>query len=251
MIFILDQTNDLKEEFFKIKKMGWVKSVRKGSGGVGRTFEYLLGKEEENFEIPDYNGIEIKTKRLSSLYETSLFNARPDGKYFHEIERLRDEYGYLDSFSKKYKVLNFTVSSNRITYVRSGFAFKLRIDKYKQKIFLCVFDHFGNLIEDFVYWDFDTLEEKLYRKLRLLAFIKASRRFINGVEYFHYTEMKLYSLKSFDMFINLVEQGKIMIKIEIGVFRSGKRKGQIHDHGTTFAIKECDLLYLYNLHSSK
>ena len=36
--------------------------MRDGPGGVGYTFENLLGKAEENFPIPDFKGIEIKTK---------------------------------------------------------------------------------------------------------------------------------------------------------------------------------------------
>ena len=30
----------------------------------------------------------------------------PSGSHYHEIERLRDKYGYMDTKSKKYKVLN-------------------------------------------------------------------------------------------------------------------------------------------------
>ena len=56
----------LYRKFNEIRKMGYVKSVRNGSTGIGATFEYLLGKEEESFEIPDYYGIEIKTKRAYS-----------------------------------------------------------------------------------------------------------------------------------------------------------------------------------------
>lgn len=51
----------LNEEFKRIHNLGWIKSKSHGSGNVGITFEYLLGKERENFPIADYNGIEIKT----------------------------------------------------------------------------------------------------------------------------------------------------------------------------------------------
>ena len=45
----------LDNEFKRIKKLGWVKSVTKGSAGVGMTFEYLIGKEFDNKGLPDYD----------------------------------------------------------------------------------------------------------------------------------------------------------------------------------------------------
>ena len=59
----MNNIKNLYSRFEDIKKMGWVKSLRKGDTGIGKTFEELLGKTEENFEFPDFEGIEIKTKR--------------------------------------------------------------------------------------------------------------------------------------------------------------------------------------------
>lgn len=53
---------ELNKKFLDIKKKGWVKSIIDGNSSVGRTFETLLGNSENSLEIPDYNGIEIKTK---------------------------------------------------------------------------------------------------------------------------------------------------------------------------------------------
>ena len=47
----------LNEKFKRINNLGWIKSKSHGSGNVGITFEYLLGKERENFPIADYNGL--------------------------------------------------------------------------------------------------------------------------------------------------------------------------------------------------
>ena len=65
---------EIKRKFLEIKNKGWIKSVRNGSTGIGATFEYLLGMEENNLEIPDYNEIEIKTKRNYSKSYTTLFH---------------------------------------------------------------------------------------------------------------------------------------------------------------------------------
>lgn len=66
-----EQISLLNKKFLEIKKMGWIKSKRKGHTGVGMTFEYLIGTNENNFEIPDFNGIEIKTKRNYSNIKSS------------------------------------------------------------------------------------------------------------------------------------------------------------------------------------
>lgn len=42
-----------KKSFKKIKKKGWVKSLRRGPTGVGHTLEQLLGLDENNIALPD------------------------------------------------------------------------------------------------------------------------------------------------------------------------------------------------------
>lgn len=73
----------------KIKKQNWVKTVRNGNNGVGLTLEWLLGIEQNELEIPDYNGIELKAKRYKSHSYTILFSCTPTGPHYHEVERIR------------------------------------------------------------------------------------------------------------------------------------------------------------------
>lgn len=238
----------LKDQFDQIKQQGWIKTVRPGNGGVGRTFEHLLNKEEENFEIPDYYGIEIKTKRCYSKSYTCLFSMTPTGKHYHEVKRLRDKYGYPDTIEKKYQVLNNSIYCDKKTSIGIRYYFMLKMHRKEERIYLYIFDIHGQLIENDVYWDFDVIQEKLYRKLKILAFVKASSKFLHKEEYFKYYKMTIYVLKDFETFLSLIEQGIIRITFHISVFRSGKRQGEIHDHGTTFDIQERDLLKLYNLY---
>ena len=81
------EKNILKDKFNLIKKLGWIKSIRKGSTGIGATFENAMELNENSFEIPDFNGIEIKTKRNYRNSYTSLFNYAPDGKYCYQMEK--------------------------------------------------------------------------------------------------------------------------------------------------------------------
>ena len=55
--------DELIEKLQKIKKMGFVKTVRAHQGGVGNTLEYLLEVPENNLRLPDIGEIEIKAKR--------------------------------------------------------------------------------------------------------------------------------------------------------------------------------------------
>lgn len=237
----------LNKKFACIKNMGWVKSIRKGWGGIGITFEHLLGNNENDFEIPDYNGIELKTKRAYSNSNISLFSCAPVGPHYHEIERIKNLYGYPDSICKSYRVLNTAVVANEITKVGLYFYFRLKVDRNKKKIFLVIFDSNRRLIEDNVYWDFNTLYEKLYRKLKYMALAKALVKRKNKEEFFKYYKLTIYHLKDFKSFLEAVENGKIKISFKIGVFRDGKYKGKIHDHGTSFNINENDLLEIYSI----
>ena len=239
---------EIKRKFLDIKNKGWIKSVRNGSTGIGATFEYLLGMEENNLEIPDFNDIEIKTKRNYSKSYTTLFNCTPEGPHYHEIERLKDKFGYPDSVLKYCKVINNSIFCNNKTKIGANYYFNLIVDRESKKIFLNIIDIYGNLIENNVYWAFETLEEKLYRKLKNIAFVDAIRKTVNKEEYFKYYKLTFYKLKNFNTFINLIEEGIIRITFKIGVFRTGNKKGQIHDHGTGFDIKEKDLPKLYTIY---
>lgn len=237
--------NKLKNKFETIKKLGWIKSIRKGSTGIGATFEKLLGVNENSFEIPDFNGIEIKTKRNYSNSFTSLFNYSPEGKYSYEIEKIKDKYGYPDKIIKNYKVLNKSFYCN--TKIRvSNYYFVLKVNRVSKRIILNIIDLYGKLLENDIYWDFDEIKEKLNRKLHFLAFVNASRKIINNDEYFKYYKMDLYELKNFETFIALFEKGIIRITFKMSIFRDGTKIGQLHNHGTSFDIKEEDLSKLFN-----
>lgn len=236
----------LKALFDGIKQRGWIESHRKGYTGIGKTFEDLIDKDEENFEIPDFEGIEIKTKRkyTSHTYIT-LINYTPESKFMDETQRLKDNYGYPDSILKNKKVLNQSVFVNRRAWIGTTYQFELKIDIEKRKIYLYVFDVNGSLIEKESFWSLDILEEKLTRKMNTLALINADSKMMNNKEYLKYSTITFYKFRGVDTFIDLLEKGKIRVSFKIGVFRQGKRFGQAHDHGTSFEIDEKNLILLF------
>lgn len=242
------QIVSLKNKFQKIKNLGWVKSASKGNNGVGITFEKLLGIEQNELEIPDYNGIEIKTKRNQSKSYITLFSCKPEGKYYHEVERIKDTYGYPHKKYPQYKVLNNSVFANKRNKIGIKYYFKLFVCKKDNKIYLLVYSRSGNLLENNVFWDFDILREKLYRKLKIMAFVRAisKKNKITKEEYFKYIKLEIYLLKNFDIFIDLIETGIIRVNFKLNIETKQEKLGRIHDHGTSFDILEENLNLLYD-----
>lgn len=247
-----DNMNDsislLQKQFLKIKKMGYVKSVRRGNTGIGATFENLLGKSEKNFEIPDYYGIEIKTKRSYSKCDITLFNAVPTGSSYYEVKRLRDTYGYSSREDRNLKKLNATINSCEQVKVGLWYYFSLKVDRENQKLRLYVYNRNGEVIDNSTYWDFDILKEKLERKLQLLALIKAWPNRINGFEYFKYYKMNIYVLREFNCFVDALEEGKIKLCLTISSYSDEKRYGMVRSHGIAFRISEDDLLSIFEIY---
>ena len=237
----------LKKEFSRIKEMGWIKSCKNDFGGIGITFEKLLGIQTNELEIPDFGEIELKTKTDCSDEYITLFNCVPTGPHYHEVERLKDEFGYYDSKYKQYKVLNTFSYSGRLTKTISKYYMSLYVDKGAEKIFLCIYNAKKEVIEKQVYWDFDILKEKLYRKLKYIAVVNAKKRYLNGNKHFHYYKMQIYKLKDFNSFIESIAKGKIRVSFKIGIYTSGLKFGKIHDRGTGFAININDIESLFDI----
>lgn len=233
---------DLIKNFQIIKNKNWIQSTRKGSSGIGRTFEELLKIDENNFSIPDYNGIEIKTKRQYSDSYTTLFNCNP----CNDIEMIKNKFGYPDKILSDYKVLNNSVFSKRLTKINPIYHFTLHVSREDKKVYLYIYNMNLELIDKSINWTFKSIETKL-NKVKYLGFVMALRKIVSGNEYFKYYKLNIYKLKSFDNFINMIENSTIRITFKLSIFRNGIRKGKTHNHGVGFDIKESDLLKIYDI----
>lgn len=234
----------LKEIKEKIITNEWVESKAKGNGGVGLTLESLLQKERENFEIPDYKGIELKAKCSKRESYITLFSATPDS-YLFETKRILEKYGYPDAKYPQFKIFNISVYGYRKVKLNNHY-FKLYVDWEKEKVFFRVYDNNLHIIDDLASWSFDMLQEKLERKLTRLAFVHANRKFEHNIIYFKYISIDFYQLKSFQDFLLLIEMGIIKVTFRIGIYKDNYRFGKIYDHGTCFSINECGLSKLFD-----
>ena len=237
---------ELLDKFDEIASKGWVESRRSHNTGIGKTFEDLLEKDEDNLADPDYKGIEVKTHRSASESYTSLFTASPTGPEKSENTRLREAYGNLDPESNL-KTLHSSIFATRKTNYFNTYKFQVEVDRTEEKVFLLVFNMDYELIERRTYWTFEELNKRLERKLKLLSFVDGKNKIENGKEYFKYEKMTICKFKDFDKFLKALENGTIMLDIRIGVYASGKNKGKTHDHGTGFRIKESNLEEIYDV----
>ncbi len=197
------------------------------------------------FEIPDFGDIEIKTKKVNSIYDITLFSAAPDS-YLYEIKRIHQKYGYPHSKNPKFKVFNTTVCGNKFTPMSNKYYFIVNVDWENEKVVLNIHNKYsGALIDNDSSWSFEMLKEKLYRKLKYLCLVKAERKYEFPYVYYKYTDYSFYILKDFKDFIKAIEKGIIKITFKINVVQKGPKEGQIKDHGTSFDIHEDDLSAIY------
>lgn len=236
----------LISNFEKISKNGWFIKETINPGEIGNNFEKLLGKSCDNFQVADYEGIEIKTKSKSKYSEyITLFNLTPIGKDFFEINRLKNTYGYPDLDLKDCKVLNGDIFCKTKNKIGAKFYFQTKLDNENQKLKLLVFNKYNELIDEQTFWTYEMIKERIAYKLEYLALISVQTKIINNKKIYKYEHMDIYKFINFENFINAIENDYIRIQLKIGVFKSGKRIGQTHDRGTGFQINKNHIESLY------
>lgn len=233
----------LLKSFKKIKSKGWVESLRKGPTGIGYTFEQLLSLPENNLSIPDYNEIEIKTKRFYTKGNITLFSTVPDGDEIFPLKKLCKNFGYPDKEFPQFNILNISIQSNNYTNIGIYKKFKLKINNSEKKIQIEAINN--QKIDNSTSWSYELLEKTLTRKISYLAIVKAHSKFYESKEFFKYSSIKFYKLKDFDTFIRLLEKGIIRLTIKIGIHKTHDRLGQIKCHGCSFDIHENNIEQLF------
>ena len=213
---------------------------RAGSTGIGKTLEDLLGIVENNFDAPDFGVYELKSCRLESNSMLTIFTKTPQPK--GAINTLLTKFGYSSStYDNDKKVLHATLSAERFSPI-DGTGHSLKISCNANKI--SIIDEHNN---EYAYWTREQLKNAFEKKYKnKLIYAKAHSRNSNSDEEFKFIDAYELSGFNYTSFIKLLEQGKIYIDLRIGQYHSDKKKGQTHDHGTGFRIKEKDqdLLFL-------
>jgi len=232
---IYDNMVELKNVFNKIKYKK-IKSIREDYSGMGYTFESLINKKIDSSFLPDFNGIEIKTKYKKSDSDLKLFNYSPkrdDG--MAQARYFINNYGYLTKKNRIKFMRN--IFYNELTELNHGHFFKLILDRENNKLIISIINYNLKIIDNSTYWNLDELKERLYTKLSYLAFIRGYIFTIDNIRYNRYTDISFYKLKDFDTFIELIKQGKIYLNFEAYQLLNTNCTKTIFDKGVAFKIK--------------
>ena len=184
--------NKLKKEFNKIKNKSFNKSLRIGSTGIGYTFETLIDKKEDQAYIPDFEGIEIKTKLGYTKSPLTLFSLVPKRYNETAINFILYRFGYPNKNNKKYKAFRGDCYSNYNNIICNRYIFKLKVNREEGKLRLIILNKKLEVLDNTIYWELEILKQRLYTKLNYLALIKGYPYKIGGQTYYKYTNLNIY-----------------------------------------------------------
>lgn len=237
----------LLKEFYLIQCKGWVKNTGSGTSSAGTTLEHLFGKQEDALPLPDYLGIELKTKLITSKYEIRLFSAVLDNKpdLMNKLWQLCSwkctRNGGTRSLYDNFNALQYSNTHRK-------YAFKMHINYAKKCVELLLYNNWDKKkVNIDMSWSFRELEQRLKIKLSHMALVHAEK-FVNKEtkeEKFKYLDMTIYKLRSFDVFLKLLEQGIISVNLKMYPFKEPERQDKFRNRETTFCIFQENLPLLF------
>lgn len=242
----MNEIEKFKTAFRAVRDMGFIKTNRTGNTGIGKTLEDILGVPENNIDAPDLHGFEIKAQRAFSGSYVTLFTRAPTMPKAANTY-LREAFGTPDKRKPEMKVLHTSMFADRFNTHKSGYSFKLSICRNEELIRLVALNTETEEYYDMnIYWSFEVIEKILTDKLDKLVYVSATTQERDGDEYFHFEKATMYFGTSLSKFLELLENGKIMFDIRIGVYRAGSNAGKTHDHGSGFRLKKTDFHSLFD-----
>jgi hypothetical protein len=234
-----------KADFDKIKGKEF-KSNRRSNTGIGKTFEDIIGVEENNNLLVDYKGeIELKSQRAYTQSKITLFTKAPTSPS-SATSSIVEKYGSPDPVYPQHKIIHSCAQGTNFNSLKGRWGFKLDVRRDECRVYLLIKDlQTGKIVENDIYWSFDNLKERVETKCKNIAYITAKTKKIGEEEYFTFDKAVLLSGLTFDAFLDHIENDTIVFEIRKGVYKSGKNKGQPHDHGGGFRIakKKIDLVF--------
>lgn len=224
----------LKEVITKLQEIenkGFVQSLRRGTTGIGYTFETLFGVKENNIPIPDIGGrVEIKTIRRDSQSLITLFTFNRGVWHIRQKELIQN-YGYIDE-KGRYALKNTVFYGKPVPQ-----GISLDVDENRNTIHLVEV----NTKKILATWDVYVIVGTFMTKLSRLLIIIADRKIEQGIEYFYYNEAYLLTDPSPRNFLKAFKNSLIGIDIRMHL----KESEAVRNRGTAFRIKEKDLMELY------
>ena len=249
--------NQLIKELQRIKESGWIKNDRPVNVvGIGNTLEDLLGIEENYLPIPNASEWELKTQRENTSALTTLFHMEPSPRALRFVPQI-----FLLKYGWKHQEAGLKYPQNEMSFRqtiggknRSDRGFKVVINRDEQKVLISfdtnsvsdkhsewlksVEERIGlNELTPQPYWGFNDLFHKAGTKLLNCFYIQTKVKRIEGIEFYHYTDIMMLQNISINKFLLALENNDILVDFDA---RTG------HNHGTKFRLKQNKLPDLYD-----
>jgi len=213
---------------------GPYKCIYQGDGRAGHLMEDLLGISNNNYDVADAVGFEIKTSRNPNTPIT-LFHKDPmprNTKFVQgAVNKLVQDYGWLSQHHgqevKSFRATIYGTWSDQTGHIH------LRVVADEEKIHILCEN------QEQAYWDSNALIGAASAKLRNMIYVKAS---IQPNGYVSYTEAQIFETFSPFKFLQAINKGIVAIDFDA---RSNPGKNSIRNHGTKFRIKEKDIPLIY------
>lgn len=217
---------EVREKLSVIKQKGYVRTLRKGPTGVGKTLETLLGITENNISTPDLGTIELKSQRENHTGMTSLFTFNRKAWKMPALDAIR-KYGSLDMNG------------------RLGLYYTMDLKPNSAGLFLFVGDTSvavrstdGSLIAE---WQLDEITRRFNAKVRSLLLVRARVEERDRVEYFWYNRARLLSGGATASILkSQFESGQL--RLDLRLHNQGT---MARNHGTGFRVYERELENFY------
>ncbi len=217
---------EFQKRFDAIKKLGWVKTTRKGNTGIGQTLEQLLELNENNFALPDLGVAELKSHRIGSPSMVTMFTFDRNAWKMNAHEAIR-KYGTKDKNGRLglFVTLSFTPGNE-------GLFLKI------EKDFVSVYHTSGEIL---VQWNTEMLLQRFVQKMSpglVVAYAKNEMR--DGIEWFKYERAQLLTEPSMEKFLAQLKAGNVLVDLRMHDTGTSAR-----NHGTGFRTREDNLPTLF------
>ncbi len=217
---------EIRKKLTKVKKKGYLRTLRKGPTGIGYTLETLLEIKENNISSPDLDKIELKAYRENHTGLITLFTFNRNAWIMKPLDAAR-KYGSKDDSG------------------RLGLYYTMGLKPNSTGLFLLVEDDFvsvrsidGNVIAK---WELKEIEKRFTKKVKNILLVKAKVEERKGVEYFLFNRARLLSGGVTQSILkNQFQSGQLLLDL-----RLHDKETRARNHGTAFRINVKELENFY------
>jgi hypothetical protein len=218
--------DEIKAKLSAIKKLGYVKSLRKGPTGIGYTLETLLEIKENNIATPDLGEIELKAQREKHTGMTTLFTFNNKAWKMNPLEAIK-KYGSLDKDGRMGMYYTMGMKPN------SAGLF-LSVDETS----ISVRNIDGNVV---AVWQLAEIERVFEMKVKNVLLVKAKVEERDGIEYFQFDRARLLTRGTTkEILKNQFENEQLLVDL-----RLHDQGTMARNHGTGFRVFESNIENLY------